>query len=247
MHECKFCDRTFVGARALRKHQLEHEKSPPRIVPNIPELWAIIQQLAKNDLKIKKNMKILVKKNKLYEEKIEDLMKRLKKSENNIAKLRKKGKFNIIDWLNTNYIEDIKDFIDWKKSLIVTVEHIEYLFENKYVKGVINILKENLEDVYSIRSFKEGTKKNMYIFDNNKWKLMKDKDFMGLIANIHSKIAGAFLRWQKDNQDIVNNTKNGRYERYMIEAFGGKRAKEVTDSEINKKLFKIIEIKDTEL
>ena len=109
-------------------------------------------------------------------------------------------------------------------------------------------MKENLgEDVYPIRSFKEGTKKNMYIFDNNKWKLMKDKDFMGLIANIHSKIAGAFLRWQKDNQDIVNNTKNGRYERYMIEAFGGRRAKEVTDKEINKKLFKIIEIKDSEL
>ena len=98
MHECKFCDRTFVGARALRKHQLEHEKSPPpRVVPNISELWAIIQQLAKNDLKIKKNMKILVKKNKLYEERIEDLTKRLKKGENNIAILRKKGKFNIID------------------------------------------------------------------------------------------------------------------------------------------------------
>ena len=134
-------------------------------------------------------MKILVKKNKLYEEKIEDLTKRLKKSENNIAKLRKKGKFNIIDWLNTNYIQDIKYFIAWKKSLIVTVEHIEYLFDNKYVKGVVNILKENLEDdVYPIRSFKEGTKKNMYIFDNNKWKLMKDKDFMGLIANICDEI-----------------------------------------------------------
>ena len=47
--------------------------------------------------------------------------------------------------------------------------------------------------------------------------------------------------------DIVNNTKNGRYERFMIEAFGGRRAKEVTDKEINKKLFKIIEIKDSEL
>ena len=226
MHECKFCDRTFVGARALLKHQLEHEKSPPMIVPNIQELWAVIQQLAKNDVKIKKNMKILVKKNKFYEKEIENLITRLKKSENNISKLRKKGKFNIIDWLNTNYIEDIKDFIDWKKSLIVTVEHIEYLFDNKYVKGVVNILKENLEDdIYPIRSFKEGSKKNMYIFDNNKWKLMKDKDFMGLIANIHSKIAGAFLRWQKDNQNIVNNTKNGRYERYMIEAFGGRESK----------------------
>ena len=95
MHECKFCDRTFVGARALGKHQLEHDKLVPRVVPNISELWAIIQQLAKNDSKIKKNMKILVKKNKLYEKEIEDLMKRLKKSENNISKLRKKGKFNI--------------------------------------------------------------------------------------------------------------------------------------------------------
>ena len=56
MHECKFCDRTFVGARALRNHQLEHDKSPPEVVPNIQELWAVIQQLAKNDLKIKKNI-----------------------------------------------------------------------------------------------------------------------------------------------------------------------------------------------
>ena len=247
MHECKFCDRTFVGERALRKHQLEHEKSPPRVVPNIPELWAIIQQLAKNDLKIKKNMKILVKKNKFYEEKIEDLMTRLKKSENNIAKLRKKGKFNIIDWLNTNYTEDIKSFIDWKKSLIVTVEHIEYLFENKYVKGVINILKENLEDVYSIRSFKEGTKKNMYIFDGKRWKLMVDKNYRELYTNIQAKIAGAFIRWKEDNPKIVNNNRDGKYERYMREAFGGTESEEVTKKRINKKLFNIVEIKRSDL
>ena len=61
MHECKFCDRTFVGARALLKHQLEHEKSTPRVVPNIQELWAVIQQLAKNDLKIKKKYEYLGK------------------------------------------------------------------------------------------------------------------------------------------------------------------------------------------
>ena len=59
MHECKFCDRTFVGARALRKHQLEHDI--PSVVPNIQELWAVIQQLAKNDLKIKKEYEDLSK------------------------------------------------------------------------------------------------------------------------------------------------------------------------------------------
>ena len=48
------------------------------------------------------------------------------------------------------------------------------------------------------------------------------------------------------NPDIVKNNKDGRYERYMAEAFGGRKSKESSDKQINKKLFDFVKIRDNE-
>lgn len=247
MFECKFCKRKFIGKRALNNHQLEHNEE--RIIPNNFELWNIIKELIKNHKKIRRKIKHLVKKNELYEQKIRDLTKKVGEHNSKIIKLgKKKGKVDILDWLNTNCIEGVKSFLDWRKSWIITNEQMEFLLENKYVNGIANILKENLEteDIYPVRSFKRA-RNFMYIFDGKKWRLMIDKDYMALIAGIQVKIAGAFLRWQDLNPEIVNNDKDGKYEIYMREAFGGKRKKEVTDKLINKKLFDLVRIKESEL
>ena len=145
MHECKFCDRTFIGKRALINHQSEHEKEVPRVIPNNDELWAIVKQLAKNNSRIIKNIKILTRKNKMYQHNIEELTKQISKNENNIIKLRKKRpKVEIIDWLNSEHIKDVKSFREWKRSLVVTDDQMEFLLEKKYVNGIINILTTSL-------------------------------------------------------------------------------------------------------
>ena len=241
MYECDSCNRTFVGKRALISHQLSHGK----VVPNISELWEIVQQLIKNNAKLKKKIKVLSNKN---EQNTEDLMKSIEENKSKIIKLHKKRpKICILDWLNRNYTESIKTFIDWKKSWIVTDDQMEYLLKNRYVEGIFNILKENLEseDNYPIRSFKK--KKNlMYIYTEDGWKLMNGKDFASLMASLQVKIAGAFLRWQDLNFAIVNNDKSGQYERNMAEAFGGRKSKESSDKLINKKLFNFVKISDWE-
>jgi len=248
MHECKFCNRTFVGKRALTSHQLSHNNT--KIIPNSEELWIIVQQLIKNNKRTKRNIKYLLKKNKLYETQIVDFKKIIEQNKGKIIQLyKKRPKIDILDWLNTNYNEDHKTFNEWKKSWSVTDDQMEYLLKYKYVEGVFNILKENLEpgeENYPIRSFKKQ-KNLMYIYDERGWRLMIDKDFSSLMANIQIKITRAFLRWQELNKDIVNNVKDGKYERCMAEAFGGRKSKESNDRLINKKLFNFVRIRENDL
>ena len=245
MHECKFCNRTFVGKRALTNHQLSHNNT--KIIPNPEELWIIVQQLLKNNKKIRKNFKSLLKKNKLYEERIKELEQKIEENKEKIIKLYKKSpKVDILEWLNTK--KNQKTFQEWLKSWTVTDEQMEYLLQNKFVEGVFNILKESLEqeENYPVRSIKKQ-KNLIYIYDVRGWRLMIDKDFNTLMGNIQIKITKAFLRWQELNPDIVNNDRDGKYERYMAEAFGGRKTKESSDRQINKKLFDFVKIRENEL
>ena len=72
---------------------------------------------------------------------------------------------------------------------------------------------------------------------------MEKSDISSLVTHIQSKIAGGFLKWQKENPDIVNNNTDGIFEKNMIEAFGGKKTKEINDRQIQNKLFSLCEIK----
>ena len=226
----------------MKEHE-EYKEEDGRTIPNNSELWGVIQELVKSFEKIKMTIHMMKKKQKIYMERIEEL----EKIKN--VKSQKKSKFSIIKWLNNSCIDETKSFLEWRRSWDVTDDQMIYLLKNKYVNGIVNILQESLNKYkpYPIHSFKEGNKKNMYIFDGKRWTLMTDKNYKELFTNIQAKIAGAFLRWKKNNPKIANNNRDGKYERYMREAFGGKESEEVTKRQINKKLFKIVEIKRSDL
>jgi|TARA_Y100000588_G_C14215388_1_gene908588 hypothetical protein len=221
MYDCEYCTRKFAGKRALKNHQSTCARSSggPDTTPSIEELWKIVQSL------VKKN---------------EELEKKMKKILNKASKER--SKIDIIVWLNENH-RNALPFMEWRKQWQVTDEQMEYLLEHKYVAGVSNIIKENLadEEVMPMRAFKKRSN-FMYIYDEHAWRKMTDKDFKSLLANTQAKIAGAFIRWQKANPKIVNNDKDGKYEKYMIEAFGGNKSKEATDKAIRKNLFDFVKL-----
>jgi len=215
MLTCKHCDRTFAGKRAFEQHQSIH--TTVKVTPSIEELWDIIKKLTEKYNKLEKKVKRLLDS-------------------------KKKSQINIVEWLNENQ-NDATPYMEWRSSWQVTDEQMTYLLDHKYVNGVFNIFKENLEsqDVFPIRAFKKRSN-NLYIYDKTKWKKMTDKDISSLTTNTQCKIAGAFIRWQKLNPKIVNNNKDGKYERFTIEAFGGPKSKEATDKSIKKKLFDFVKM-----
>jgi hypothetical protein len=232
MHECKFCARTFAGKRAHSNHQkdcaklhgVEEEEEEEQVKDgNVEELWKIVYKLQKDSTNQKKEIEKLTKK----------FDKLSKHASNQIKNIK------ITDWLNKNH-RGIITFEQWKESWEVTNEQMEYLLEKKFVNGVINIFKENMGENAPLRSFKKSNRNDIYIYSRDDlWKKMSDKDFRSLIANTQCKIAGAVKRWVLLNPKIVNNNTDGKYERAMIEAFGGSREKSLVDRDIRKKLFEV--------
>jgi hypothetical protein len=229
MHKCKFCPRTFCGLRALKAHQTEcgddnednNEKKPTTLT--LEEMWNLFKDLKKSHDSLEKKVIKL-------QNKIEKLGKHASNQIKNIK---------ITDWLNENH-KSI-DFEDWKKSWSVTVEQMEYLIDKKYVAGVFNIFKENLTEKKPLRSFKKRSN-DIFINIGGKWRKMTDKDFSSLISNTQCKIAGAMREWQLIHPEIVNNNTNGKFEKAMIEAFGGPREKEHVNRDIRKKLFDYVKL-----
>ena len=87
----------------------------------------------------------------LLQKKVEKLQKKVEKLDKHASNQIKNIK--ITDWLNENH-KSI-DYEDWKKSWEVTTDQMEYLIDKKYVAGVFNIFKDNLQEEKPLRSFKK--------------------------------------------------------------------------------------------
>ena len=220
--KCSHCPKKFKNDGALRRHKLycailcgdntEHLETP-----TITEMWTLVQTV--------------LRKNRDLEEKFKSLSQKISTgSSKNTPSV----------WLNKKKT-GATPIMEWKNQITVSDEQMKYLLQNKYIEGVFNIFKENLEkeEVFPIQSFKN----KIYIFDISRWRPMNPKDMSSLIANTQTKIAGAFIRWQQANQDIVNNERNDTYYKYMIEAFGGSKSKETVERGIIKKLTPFVKIK----
>ena len=229
MHKCKFCPRTFCGLRALKSHQTECGDDE-EVVEEVVSSTLSFEQLFQKVVKLQNSHDLLQRNVEKLQKKIEKLGKH---ASNQIKNLK------ITDWLNENH--QTIDYDDWKRSWEVTTEQMEYLIDKKYVAGVFNIFKENLQEEKPLRSFKKRSN-DIFIYIGGKWKKMTDKDFSSLISNTQCKIAGAMREWQQLHPEIVNNDTNGRFERALIEAFGGPRQKEHVVRDIRKKLFDYVKL-----
>jgi uncharacterized coiled-coil protein SlyX len=230
MRKCKYCPRTFCGQRALKAHELECGGNEESFEENVVSSPITLEELNKRIEKLEKRNSFLENKVEKLEKKIDKLGKHASNQIKNIK---------ITDWLNDNHKS--VDFDIWKQSWEVTNEEMEYLIENKYVAGVFNIFKDNLQEEKPMRSFKKRSN-DIFIYTQRKWRKMTDKDFSSLMTNTQCKIAGAVLKWQQLHPEIVNNNTNGKFEKAMIEAFGGPREKEHVNRDIRKKLFDYIKL-----
>ena len=167
---CPHCSKKFKMKKSLAKHmmlcQLDNkDKNELTIIPTQKEMWLILQKLYADNEKLKK--------------KVESL-------ENIVNKDVKK--MNMIDWLNEN--DKGINIEGWLKTNIrVTLEDLKMIFMTDYIRGLSNILENNVNDTENnpFRAFSHKTKE-LYVYEKNKWKKCKKRDIMKIFDRISLNI-----------------------------------------------------------
>lgn len=141
------------------------DKNELTVIPTQKEMWLILQKLYADNEKLKK--------------KVESL-------ENIVNKDVKK--MNMIDWLNEN--DKGINIEGWLKTNIrVTLEDLKMIFMTDYIRGLSNILENNVNDIENnpFRAFSHKTKE-LYVYEKNKWKKCKKRDIMKIFDRISLNI-----------------------------------------------------------
>ncbi len=167
---CPHCSKKFKMKKSLAKHmmlcQLDNkDKNELTVIPTQKEMWLILQKLYADNEKLKK--------------KVESL-------ENIVNKDVKK--MNMIDWLNEN--DKGINIEGWLKTNIrVTLEDLKMIFMTDYIRGLSNILENNVNDTENnpFRAFSHKTKE-LYVYEKNKWKKCKKRDIMKIFDRISLNI-----------------------------------------------------------
>ena len=149
------------------------------IVPTKKEMWKMIQRVVK---------------------KAEQQEKKIQKLENIID--RDVKKIDVIEWLRENETCSIS-FKDWVKSnIIVTIEDLKTIFVSDFQRGLNNIITNNIIDKeIPLRAFTHKIKQ-LYIFENKKWRKATKKDIKHLFDRIQLNILKMSKEYDKTLTDI---------------------------------------------
>ena len=209
---CAYCGKDYTRKTSLQRHVIlcetihktkrekTCEQEETTDVPNVQQLYQIIQELA-------------VKYDKL-QNKMQEMQKWVQS---------KKKKVDILEWLNTNYPQSIS-LQTWMKTIVVRESDVQLLMEENIVQTINCIIQENLrpEKGKTFASFSQ--KANViYCYDeSNVWKILTQEDYILFIKQIHSRILRELCEWRnKNTKEIAENEKMSElYNKTVIKLMG---------------------------
>jgi hypothetical protein len=112
-----------------------------------------------------------------------------------------------LKWLNAHYIPN-KSYIDWLTDVKIKRSHLDTVFDNSLVEGVIDILAE-----YTILPFKIFTnrKRKLFVYSQEEtehtpsWKEnMTEEEFHKCVDILCGKFLCEFIKWQKENDAKID-------------------------------------------
>ena len=179
---CPHCNKKFKMKKSLAKHmmlcQLDNkDKNELTVIPTQKEMWLILQKLYSDNEKLKRKVEVL------------------EKIVNKDVK-----KMNMLDWLNQN--DKGINIEGWlKTNVTVTLEDLKMIFMTDYIRGLSNILENNVNDNENnpFRAFSHKTKE-LYVYEKNKWKKCKKRDVMKIFDRISLNI----LKKSKDYDETLS-------------------------------------------
>jgi len=214
------------------------------------------QEKPTNDLLYSMLQDLMLKYNDMKTE-FDEMKKYIQKTKKNIS---------VLDYLNEQCDNtNIMLYSDWVQSLSITRNELIYMFECKYISGILNGLIKNLPlentQTHCIKCFEQ--KKNIYfkydvviceneIVGNDKdtqednrsyrWQIMDEKDFNILIMKISQQFMKEFQLWKSDNRVKIEGNEEFYevYMNYMKILLGGNHEKEKNNKDIKTRLYQYL-------
>jgi hypothetical protein len=123
--------------------------------------------------------------------------------------VKKKKKINVIEWLNANITPNTK-FECLIEKIIITEDHVKYLFENSFADTLNQIFSRNIytlsENEYPIFAFVQKT--NMfYIYDDEHigWIELNREKFIKFLNSVHMKLLRVYREYKKENAERIRD------------------------------------------
>jgi len=123
--------------------------------------------------------------------------------------VKKKKKINVIEWLNANIIPNTK-FDHLIEKIIITQDHVKYLFENSFADTLNQIFSRNIynysENEYPIFAFVQKT--NMfYIYqdENTGWIELNREKLIQFLNSVHMKLLRVYREYKKENAEKIRD------------------------------------------
>jgi hypothetical protein len=186
-------------------------------------------------------------------------MAHMEKKMNEMSNLAYKNKRNInmVEWLNEN-CKETQSFEYLIKNIKIERENLEYLFNNGYTSGIMNILKKFLpssledESLSANNSIKAFDFKHNVLFvycedntnnEHTQWTILPDKLFQQLINVVSKQLLNEFIDWQKENVNrMVQDDFAINYAENVKKILGDNMSLEQIYSRIKLDLFKHLKV-----
>lgn len=191
-YTCKYCLKQYSRVSCYERHVIACES----------------KQIKTDNINVLTNTELT--------EMVLNLVNRVNKLEIENSELKKyvkkqKKKIDIFDWLNKNKMVEV-DFEEYIENIKVTNEDLKNVFKCKNNVEALSSLIIKQFPIENHRTFPIVTfsqKQNMfYVYKNNKWIIMKEKDFSTMVNKISSNLIQYFNKWFKKNKNSVFSQEN---------------------------------------
>jgi hypothetical protein len=200
MHHCPHCQRSYqrkvyferhvalceILSKSKKERTLESQEEAD--TPSVRDLYRVVMELTLRYTQL--------------EQKYQEMAKLVQGQKQHLKR-------DILVQLNANTASDTgPDFMTWLKNITVTRQHLEYLFQMDYAKGVVLVVQDHLQEEKEKEKEKAAmqafaAKDNaFYIYhaEQKKWILMDDVMYIKLMHTVDKKFMSEFVKWQTENK-----------------------------------------------
>jgi hypothetical protein len=183
-----------------------------------------------NDKLNLKEIQIIIKQLVAQNNKLEDRVKKLENANIKIIEINQR-KINKLEFLNEKFKLQQLEFNYFITQIEFTRKDLEVIFNTGIFKGLNYLFNKLFVCDLSMKQpfihFRQD--KNLYIYNDKKWKISSDEDYHLIINTIIKKVIGEFLKWKMENHEkIINDDDMGILaNQYQMKIFGnGKNIKQ---------------------